>query len=171
MRKHRLILFARSYVRGKETCKIPHVCSSLESEQGESVLKYYTAFTLKFENDPEVLHVTHKYLGEQPDHTIQEIISHINLFLAINGIVRMPAAIFDVIDYFGPSNDTRVLRSASPQFGQRLHPGLRALLDRFKTDDFPYTPHATTKDLPLIMSQFDRYVLVGGGKVIRSWGL
>jgi hypothetical protein len=135
--------------------------------------KYYTAFTLKFESDPNKIHCTHKYLDEQSESVIENIIEVTTQFFAYNGLERLPAATFEREEFFGPEDaKVRVLLHINQLIVARLYPGLKQYLDTFREDTYgSYRPHVTTPDLEFIHSEFDSYVLVrsGDGAIVKRW--
>lgn len=147
---------------------------------------YYTAFMFKFERDPNVLHCTHKYLGDLGGYheavtNLQRIQGTITSFFAVRGLERLPAAVFNVEDFFkstGPNKtiqDVRVLKPnivVTAEYQKRLYPDLKTALDHYRKDDFEWNPHVTTNDFALIQSEFKQYVLVrNDGVIIKSWDL
>lgn len=113
---------------------------------------YWTAFFGRDISDvrsntenPAIVHVTHKYLGEQSEETESKLVSIVTEYFTAdfeNKIV--PRMEFSKIDYFG-ENYSRVLCMTNHQFKKYLFMDLRKQLDVFRKDDFPdWRPHITT---------------------------
>lgn len=119
--------------------------------------------------EPSDLHCTHKYLGEQPEINVQQILDLLDLHFEERSYTPFTPS-FDREDFFGHDQEIRVLTKDDEKYPNSLfHPDLRLLLGVFRKDDFPeYKPHVTTDeqivDLPLT-----RYCLMQGDKIIKEY--
>ena len=128
--------------------------------------RYFTCFVLE-NADPTKLHMTHKYLGEQSEAAVQEIMQiceeHFN-----KSTTLMPKIVFDEVDYLGEKYK-RVVKCQS-RLKQHLHLDLRAKLDHFRKDDYAYwLPHITHPTSHGLVARFSGYALLKNGVVLKWW--
>lgn len=115
---------------------------------------------------PEQLHCTHKFFDEQSVATTVEIAEIIDRHL--KGGFKPFKIFFDREEMFGPKKDVRVLTPSYCNLGQ-FYPELRAELNRFRKDDWPYSPHITSHDIHSINLPFHSYVLMRNDEVVKEW--
>jgi hypothetical protein len=144
------------------------------------VSKFYTAFLFKFELDPNEAHCTHKYLGELNFDSMIAVQNTITRYLAVNGLMRFPAAVFNKEEFFGPNKLIRVLTPnvvVMEEYRKRLFPDLRDALNQYRKDEYEYTPHVSTEVHYLIQSEFKYYAFIESPEgdspdiVVKHWDL
>lgn len=54
---------------------------------------------------------------------------------------------------------------------QKLIPGLRGMLDKFRKDDWPYSPHVTTDKHDSISDPLTRFCFMRGTKILGEWSV
>lgn len=132
---------------------------------------YWTAFTFEG-HDPNDLHCTHKFLGEQTPETGELIRKTIDAFFNSGEGWDLIAYTlnFDEPALFGKEENVPVLladttsQSVIERFLQ-----LRSRLDGFRADDFPdYVPHVTC-DLKTFTGRISGYVLMQGKTELNRW--
>lgn len=129
-------------------------------------MKAYTAFLFQGYS-PEILHCTHKYLGEVSYQTLQEISAHIKLYRSTQNF-QPPKVVFDKREMFGENADTPVLVPSVYDL-KDFFPNLRAFLGQYRKDDFPeYRPHVTTV-LDKVDMPFVSYALIVDGLIYDFW--
>ena len=115
------------------------------------------------------LHVTHKYLDEQPEAKLPFIIKIIDdLF---NSSRAFFSGSFDKEEFFGLEKDVRVLVPSQPIEISNSLLSLKFQLEKFRIDDYPvWKPHVTT-DLKYFDGPWVRYALVSDDILIKDWPL
>ncbi len=126
-------------------------------------MKIYTAFLFEGHDTAE-LHCTHKYIGEANSRLIYDVISAFHESRVIQ--IGAPDTAFDRETFFG---DTRVLLPSHPGEFNRFA-GLKFMLDKFRSDEFPYNPHVTT-NLPFVATKIDSYGICSRDKILYRWYL
>jgi len=148
---------------------LTNVCEKYEL-RAKVIPTYWTALVFDVENDPNRLHVTHKYLGILDDFEVDDVVETIDRWL---GDGWMPVrAVWDQEDQFGPERDVRVLKPTDPTpvTEHSLLAPLRVDLDQFREDDWEsYEPHVSTEREQIIVSPLVEYVLMYDEEVVRSW--
>lgn len=95
---------------------------------------------LKFkEYQLEARHMTILYMGED-DSNLDEIKKIITTYIWDNKVQSING-VFDIIDYFGPEKNIKVLRPEHNYFSI-----LRERLDKFSKSTYTYRPHVTIDD-------------------------
>lgn len=142
------------------------------------IRKYYTAFLFDGIQNPQFLHVTHKYLGSQLPHVVSQIAATVDSFLKEKisfdrKSVSAFRAEFNTGEYFGPNRDILVLL---PDEQTRIfledYNELRAHLWEFKSDEYPFKPHVTTR-LHSVCGVVTHYALIESqlNEIIKIWDL
>jgi 2'-5' RNA ligase len=140
----------------------------------------WTCFAPDSFNNPDDLHLTHKYLGKQSSENVELIAFIILRFTTIYRKQITPfSLVFDKEDFFGSNNSIRVLRptttngyfhhpfaSWSPQV-LKVFDSLRSELGNFRPDDFLFNPHVTTKTDSLLNLEFTKYCLIVDDEIIN----
>lgn len=135
-------------------------------ESAKSRPTYYSAFIFQGIPDPEVAHVTHKYMADQTPESAAEIEEMMDDYFA--SPKKFPRAAFTERQMFGPDKDVPVLTPKSVDL-KDWFPELRTSLEKFKKDEHgEYKPHVTT-DQEVIDVPFAGYALMYDGKIIRYW--
>lgn len=130
-------------------------------------MKCYTAFIFE-EIDPDLLHCTHKYLGDLSDNQIAGVRQIVDQYFRYTHIPRLPQAVFSKEDFFGPNKEVRVLKPRS-WVPNRWLLDLRNMLGNFRKDDFDsYQPHVTTLE-NIIDLPFSSYALIGDKQILGEW--
>ena len=119
--------------------------------------------------EPDDLHCTHKFLGEQSPGQLAEIKDVLEKHFRDNPH-RTFTHRFSEPEMFGPNKDVRVLRLETHEIPPEFLPDLREQLDRFRDDNYlgGYKPHVTT-DQDVIDRPLSRYCLCQGNKILREW--
>jgi hypothetical protein len=152
-------------------------CEKCKSYYNREFLKasnpWWTAFYFEFESDPNVLHVTHKYFGALSTFEASDVEHRIDThFARAHGYKPFPAS-FTKVAYYGPGEDIRVLvpLCSSSFFDGYLkgqYQTLRATINHFRRDDYPFNPHVTT-DSESVHGVLAGYALIRGKEVIHRW--
>lgn len=128
-------------------------------------MKVYTAFLFDGYPDSNVLHCTHKYIGDVDNETLSEIRGIIGNYFKTSKLA--PSIVFEQEAFFGEDSDVRVL--IPKEFNKEdFHPALRSALDSFRKDDFDYSPHVTTT-LDKVNFPISDYALLVDGETSVSW--
>lgn len=129
--------------------------------------KYYLAFVYTNSHaQADVLHCTHKYLGQLTDAEMAKTEKIVDSFFATD-VRELPRAKFDRRQHFGPNQDIPVLTSAN--FNEGSFKQLRGKLDEIRADDYPeYRPHVTT-DQDVVDLPFAHYALISKAGIHRTW--
>lgn len=129
-------------------------------------MSYYTAFLYEGYS-PSRLHCTHKYLGFLDSAQLAEVLQILEKEFTERPFSPFLEK-FAMEDWFGPNRAIRVLKAEGwNDFDFRL--GLREALNRFRTDDYDYSPHVTTLELNKVEEPFSSFALVCRGQIIREW--
>lgn len=129
-------------------------------------MKLYTCFSFK-NIDPDTLHCTHKYLGEQSEEKIELLLAHLKTYFRTPR--DFPRARFENEHFFGPDKNIRVLSPKSWQMRGWFYE-LRDSFISFRNDDYDnYHPHVTTEFESVIDKPFSSYDLIRDKKVIGTW--
>lgn len=131
--------------------------------------KFWTAFVFKGK-DPNDIHVTHKFLGEQPNKCVDEIERICNRYFNTPRPTFRPR--FDKEQFFGVKNDIRVLVPSKAVDSFYLLSDLREELEVYRAEDFgDYLPHVSTPEYKVIEITLVAYVLMCGKNVYQRWDL
>lgn len=171
-----------SFVKGRVDEKIKPLIPKLVAHYGraradadDAPEKYYLAFIYKKVKGADVLHCTHKYLGELTREELNQVEKVVDGFFLRER--PLPWVQFTKPRLFGPNQDIRVLTASTSDprggFSRSGDPfrefnELRLRLDKFRKDDFPYAPHVTT-GLKKIEKRFSHYALISKRGIHRAW--
>ena len=132
-------------------------------EQAKANPYYWTCYLIEGE-DPNDLHVTHKFLKEQPAKNVAKILEICDDFW--KGGFTPFTSVFDTPEMFGKEKDVHVLLSDDKRF---LNADLRDQLDAFCEDQFgAYKPHVTT-DEKYLSTPIVGYAFMYGKTPIKTW--
>jgi 2'-5' RNA ligase len=130
-------------------------------------VSYWTCFAFD-DIHPDNLHVTHKYLGEQPNASLAIIHVILDRYFRKNGFDGLHP-VFSEERMFGPNNDVRVLVPLDRVGDHNYLMDLFVRFDRIHQESFPeYKPHCTT-DLKNVTKPLTRYCLMSDHNIIREW--
>lgn len=103
-------------------------------------MKLCAMFTFEGVADPDILHCTHKYFGDDYQGG-QEVVTDVLLRYFSASPFRPFAANFSTLDKFGDDEDYRVVLADVPEL---FLPALKGMLDSICPDKFDeYRPHVT----------------------------
>lgn len=126
-----------------------------------------TMFMFKGVDYPDVMHVTHKYFGDEYKDE-EEIIKQLEDYFLENEFKEFKIP-FDKIEHFGKEKNIKVL-TPDKRYFDYFHPALKQQFDELRPDDYPeYKPHVTVTDnVDRVEIPVCRLVLTKGEDVIWS---
>ena len=128
---------------------------------------FWTTFTFE-STAPQDLHCTHKFFGTLEDRDVRSIMNTIENYFKLNPFKKF-YVVFDVEEFFGENNETRVLTPKSYEEKNFLL-DLRKDLDNFKADSYPtYRPHVTTPTLNKVAIPITGYSFLYGSTVLKKY--
>lgn len=134
--------------------------------------KYYTCFAV-IGKHPRKYHCTHKYLGALSKDDVTYTKAILDAYFSRAANAQPVRATFDVSEVFDDNgSDVRVVAQREDYGEFRFHDPLLEVLDMIAPDSvYPRRYHITTLDeAPSgVAHLFNRYVLIGGGRIVRSW--
>jgi len=142
----------------------------MDLKEAKSKPYFWTCFAFE-KYDPNDLHCTHKFLADLSNADAATVLNAIDEYFTIVKFEPINA-VFDQVAMFGANKDVRVLKTKAPLVN--FHLELREIIDPFRKDDFPYSPHVTTAgafasmksiELPLV-----KYCFMRGKEILHSWG-
>ena len=134
-------------------------------EEAKANPYYWTCYLLEDE-DPNKLHVTHKFMKDQTPENVASILKILDEYWGKYSMMAPMLAKFDKEEYFGKDKDVHVLSSDDPRFERAQ---LRTQLDKFADDQFPgYKPHVTT-DEKCIEKMIVGYAFMYGKEKLKTW--
>lgn len=135
----------------------------MDLEKAKSKPYYWTAFA--FEDDPNDLHCTHKFMGDLDKDQEKLVKAVLDGYFKLKPFKKFKAK-FDKEEFFGESEDVRVITTSDSK--DKFHLELRDMLNPLREDDFDYNPHVTC-DEDNLNKEFTRYVLMKGKKILQEW--
>lgn len=133
---------------------------------------FWTTFLLEGYAADE-LHCTHKYFARLSDGEAWRVFRILSEFFSPKAYTAEPFLIkFDHADMFGPEHNTRVLVLDKESTVTILlgFGALRFQLDKFREDEWHYTPHVTSPDVS-VHGKFlvCGYALMKGKTCMAAW--